>query len=293
MVTHFHHYCQANKVDETVKRDFVNTISFLQRIQEQDSVIIALKDKPVFHHEESFFSFLKKFQFGYIFHEFFTQDFVIYSNDQFMTIQNCKKSLHKKTKIMSATVDPFFYEKLGLKFTGYNVTNIEQKGQVIHYKGPMWSKKRLKTLKQKKEFNKLPKTGNDVVLTYKEFKSLFPKAHPTIHIGHCEGFNELKSQNLSIVGTPIPHPFLVFLYAKALNVEYVTQQKGMRTVELDDCHFRMYTFLDDNLCQIEIRLARMQIDQLVGRARTLRNNCVVSVYSGIPPSDRTLEKKFK
>lgn len=193
--------------------------------------------------------------------------------------------------MMSATVDPFFYEKLGVNFTDSNVTNIQQQGQVIHSKGSMWSKRRLKTLIQKNEFDKLPKTENDVVLTYKEFKSLFEKAHPTIHFGHCEGFNELESENLSIVGTPIPHPFMVFFYAHAFNLESITQEKRMRKVEFDGFPFRMYTYVDENLAQIEIRLARMQIDQLVGRARTLRNDCVVSVSSGIPPSDTTIQRK--
>jgi len=193
--------------------------------------------------------------------------------------------------MMSAPVDPFFYEKLGVNFTDSNVTNIQQQGQVIHSKGSMWSKRRLKTLIQKNEFDKLPKTENDVVLTYQEFKSLFEKAHPTIHFGHCEGFNEFESENLSIVGTPIPHPFMVFFYAHAFNLESITQEKRMRKVEFDGFPFRMYTYVDENLAPIEIRFARMQIDQLVGRARTLRNDCVVSVSSGIPPSDTTIQRK--
>lgn len=80
---------------------------------------------------------------------------------------------------------------------------------------------------QNKELDKLPQTNNDVVLTYKEFKHLFPKSYPTIHFGHCEGFNELTSENISIIGTPITNPFLVFLYAKSLNLDYSTQKMKM------------------------------------------------------------------
>jgi hypothetical protein len=51
----------------------------------------------------------------------------------------------------------------------------------------------------------------------------------------------------------------------------------MRNVELDGFTFRMDTFLDDNLCQIQAWLACMQRDQLVGWPRTLRNEYGVSV----------------
>ena len=49
-----------------------------------------------------------------------------------------------------------------------------------------------------------------------------------------------------------------------------------------DYHFKMYTLQNNHLAQIEIRLARMHLDQAIGRARAIRESCSVTVYSKTP-----------
>ena len=44
----------------------------------------------------------------------------------------------------------------------------------------------------------------------------------------------------------------------------------------------MYTYIDEGLAQIETRLARAQIEQAIGRSRTIRTDATVKVYSIIP-----------
>lgn len=74
------------------------------------------------------------------------------------------------------------------------------------------------------------------------------------------------------------------LYARSMGLEPIASDynKKLREVVLDGYRFKMYTFQNDHLAQIEIRLARMHLDQAIGRSRAIRESCSVTVYSKIP-----------
>jgi hypothetical protein len=197
--------------------------------------------------------------------------------DGLLFMENKAQLLKSYTPVLfSGSVDEWFYKRLFPNRTFLKVDNAMNAGQVFHYAGKAYTKNQLKK-------GQIPELDpNDMVITYKDYKHLFQNSHPTIHFGSVEGFNTLIGKNLSIVGTPVPNPRVTQLYAHVLGYETNNQAKCFRSICINQSVVEMYTFKDEVLAQIEIRIARMQLLQAIGRARTVLENCRVTVYTRVP-----------
>jgi hypothetical protein len=72
------------------------------------------------------------------------------------------------------------------------------------------------------------------------------------------------------------------LYAKALGLDYTNQEKEYRSFLLDNYRFDMYTYTDENLAKIELKLTQMELEQAVGRGRTVRTDAQLELFSKVP-----------
>ena len=88
-----------------------------------------------------------------------------------------------------------------------------------------------------------------------------------------------------VIGTPHCNEAVYKLYAYALSIfsnDYSSKQMMYQEVEYHNCKFWFNTYDDLTLRRIQFWYINSELEQAVGRARVLRNNCTVYLYSNFP-----------
>lgn len=197
-----------------------------------------------------------------------------------------KRSLpeSKKKIIMSATAPIEIYQKmLGDRLVVVTLGDVQQKGKIIQYTKRSCSRKGLESHFEiiKDEIGELP------VITFKSFKSRFPNAVGEMHFGNCSGYDTLKGKDIAVVGTPHRNNLEYYLTGKALGIDFEINEKAMsfNEISFNGFEFNFNCFINPELRPIQLALIQSDLIQAVGRARTLRTNATVKVYSNFPLRD--------
>ena len=104
-----------------------------------------------------------------------------------------------------------------------------------------------------------------------------------MYFGNCSGYDHLKGKNIAVVGTPHRNNVAYHLLAAALDNVPITNRKMVyQKIEYNGFNFRFNCFVDENLRDIQLSLIESDLIQAVGRARTLRTNASVQLYSNFP-----------
>ena len=219
--------------------------------------------------------------------EFFKSRYFIYEVDRNGTHRInyvVKKEFPSDMKIiiMSATVSPEIYRKLypDVEFEVFDISNVQQSGQIIQYTENSYSRLSLKN-KGKSLSDELEE---DNVITFKGYKHLFKNPVNDIHFGNCSGYDTLNGQNLAVVGTPHGSIVQYYLIGKLMNIKFEMTESPMNNniVQYNGFEFTFYCFNDLDLRLIQFYIIESDLIQAVGRARTLRKDCIVEVYSNFP-----------
>jgi hypothetical protein len=198
----------------------------------------------------------------------------------------------KKIIILSATVNPEIYKYLfGDRIDIFDVGDVEQKGRVIQYTNRSCSRKGLgKYVKQISD-----ELGEKKAITFKSFTHQFLNATDEIYFGNCSGYDTLAGEDLVVVGTTHRNNVEYLLLAKILGIDFKTSDTTMGYKEIEYNGFKFMFNCYDNLELREIQLGLIESDliQAIGRARTLRTDAKVEVYSNFPLriSDQFIWKK--
>jgi hypothetical protein len=183
---------------------------------------------------------------------------------------------------MSATIPIEFYHKLysERKFECIDFRNVSQMGSIVQYTGRSCSRDGLFRYGEKIS----EEVGDKVAITFKDFKGIFQNSPEEIHFGNCSGYDDLKGQNIAVVGTPHRNNNEYFLLAKLMGVEFDYHNSPFRyqKVQYNGFEFMFSTFDNEGLRNIQLLLIESDLVQAVGRARTLRYDCTVELYSGLP-----------
>jgi hypothetical protein len=187
----------------------------------------------------------------------------------------------KKTIIMSATAPVEIYRKMfGDRLVVISLGDVEQKGKIIQYTKRSCSRNGLEYYfkKIRDEVGVLP------LITFKGFKSKFPSALEEIHFGNCSGYDTLKGKDIAVVGTPHRNNLEYYLTGKALGIDFEISEKvmTMNEISFNGFEFNFNCFINPELRLIQLALIQSDLIQAVGRARTLRTNAIVKVYSNFP-----------
>lgn len=267
--------------DQILRNDVANILSYLDRLTH--GVIEPRKD-IIFTDFDGLQNKLSKIDGGEKILEFLTGDFHLRYFDKedierFYSVKKHTIKTEKTVTIVSATVDPYIYSKLAPESNFIDLGIAENKGKVIQH-----TKKQFSRAQLRKDGFIQPDEDETTVITFKEFKPILKNTHDEIHFGNTTGFDELKGQNVDVIGTPTQNPILVFLYAKALGIDVSInkQQKQFRQCILSGNSFHFYTFIDDELAQLDMRLIQMELEQAIGRSRTTITEAIVNVYSSLP-----------
>jgi len=188
----------------------------------------------------------------------------------------------KKVIVLSATAQVEIYLKLyGDRVKVIEIEQVENMGEVIQDCSRSYSRSSLAGY----DLDKLNvEIGDDPTITFMKYASKFNTEPMPIHFHNCLGYDFLKGRNINVLGTPHINPIVYQLYAKAmgLSLEGRDLQMGDQQVTWKGIRFPFNACNDPELRDIQLSLIEAELVQAVGRARTIRTDAKVMVYSNFP-----------
>ncbi len=194
-----------------------------------------------------------------------------------------KKELpeNKKIIIMSATLPVYIYRKLyGDRIHVVDFTDVKHTGTITQYTNRSCSRNGLRKYGEKIS----EKVGDLPVLTFGSYQHLFKNPIKNMYFGNCLGYDGMKGKDMAVVGTPHRDNVAYFLIAKVLGIDFKSTDTSMiyQKVEFNGFRFKFKSFIHDDLRAIQLSFIESDLIQAVGRARTLRTDAHVDVYSNFP-----------
>jgi len=281
-------------IDSYEKTNMNNIFKLTIQLEDIDKVRKIIKDNKTRFSDGSN---LMDFFYCYSFH---IEDKVIE-----YVIKN-KDSLNKNKKYLILTASPTkiekqFIESMGLKVKEISIDNIKHNSTIIQYKDKSFSRTGLQLFKDNdpKGFEafqtRLEEMGLTII-TYKKFVDLFLNANPEIYFGNCSGFDELKGQDLIIIGTNNINDKTIQLYASSLGMEFSPMdiyKKEYVNINNKYGSFKYFTYHNQQLQDIHISFIESELIQAVGRSRYLRCNVNIYIFSDYLYFPETILKKLK
>lgn len=159
------------------------------------------------------------------------------------------------------------------------VGTVQYKGKLMQFTYYSMSRECIRKLdgqKVKEVIKEITGVPEEQIITFKKFMD-----ESEIHFGKTEGFDKLKGKNLAIIGTP---HYIVALYKMVGRyLGYDTSKKLCRQrVENSSYSFNLMTFSDTEMRNLQMYILEAELEQAVGRARLLRYNATVWVFSNFP-----------
>ena len=128
--------------------------------------------------------------------------------------------------------------------------------------------------------------GDDVVITFKAFEDLF---HTKYHYGAIEGLNCFEGKNISVIGLPNVDELVYKLYGMAAGVNVDQYHMRAMRVAYNGYDFQVNSFDNERLRAIQLWMLESLLEQAVGRARLLRFDCTVKVFTRFPIDQALIE----
>ncbi len=185
----------------------------------------------------------------------------------------------KKIIIADATASETIYKSLfGHRLKVIDISNVANKGKINQFTYRGCSRSGLDRYHEfiSKQLN------SDPVVTFKGHMDKFSNAIPEIYFGKQHGSNALTGMNFNLVGTPHYSPNFYKFLSKACNLHIADFTMELRNVTYKNKQFTFSTFSDNDLQLIQFELIEGDLIQAVQRARLIRHNATVTVYSNFP-----------
>ena len=192
--------------------------------------------------------------------------------------------------IVSATADEEIYNKF---FKGETVEFYECKKAI--YKGtlkqyPQWTMSRSCIDNHPGIIDDLMKRfdlSKDRVITFMK------ENIGNLHFGNTEGSNTLEGKDILVIGTPYHAEFIYKLIAFNMGLDFdEDEEMSSQIVEHNGYRFTFTVFSNEDLRKILFWMLESELEQAVGRARLLRNECTVHLFSNFPISQAEMIKGF-
>jgi len=216
--------------------------------------------------------------------DFFNSSFLVKDDQDYDVIHYVvKRQLPKNKKIiiLSATLPIYIYQKLyGDRLNVIDIRDVEQQGQIIQYTKRSCSRLSLNRYVK----NVSEEVGDKPIITFKSYAHQFKNPVKDMHFGNCSGYDSMKGKDLAVVGTPHRNVIEYLLTAKVLGIDFKTTDTTMsfQKIEYNGYRFKFYCYLNEELRLLQLALIESDLIQAVGRARTLRTDAMVEVYSNFP-----------
>ena len=194
--------------------------------------------------------------------------------------------------VLSATFNQKIYRlffKGKMDVFSYGEQKAAYKGKLIQYTYHSLGRK---DLSEKMEVFDVVKriTGKEnlPVITFKcieQIKGMDRLNNAGIHFGNSTGVNSLSGKDLAIIGTPYSVDEKYKLIASFLGADVNKKQDKRplwRRVDYKNDNFLITTYADEILREVQLYAIESELEQCAGRARLLRNDCTVYVFSSFP-----------
>jgi hypothetical protein len=194
--------------------------------------------------------------------------------------------------ILSATLNHDVYREY---FRGkmdvhcYQEKKAAYKGRLLQYTYHSLGRKDLSGKLQVFSYaREIAKEQNLEIITFKMFEDredIGRLNSAGIHFGNSTGLNSLGGKDLAVVGTPFgvdENYKLIACYLGADVNQKEDRRPHFRRVEYNGCSFLMTTYKDPLLQKVQLYSLESELEQCVGRARLLRNDCNAFVFSAFP-----------
>jgi hypothetical protein len=187
--------------------------------------------------------------------------------------------LNLKCTVLSATADETIYKYYFGKENVYfhECRQAMYTGELTQYYDSTMSRSYIKEHLSiysviERELGKMPR------ITFQDFAGSDP-----IYYGKTEGCDFYKGQNICIIGTPHYPQWVYKLIAATVGIEHDSEDE-LRPQEVthNSYRFRLMTYKDEVLRAVQFYLIEGELEQAVGRARLLRFDCVVYLFSNFP-----------
>jgi hypothetical protein len=193
--------------------------------------------------------------------------------------------------IMSASANEPLYRQAFGNVSFIDLGKVKMTGSIVgHYKKG-YSRYSLSSSEEKfqKEMAEIKEEIGDMnVITYKAFKK--PMEDEGLNVvatfGATAGLNEFKGEDLAVIGTPHVNNIKYIMTAKALGIPvggFDQEEVEYVPVKRNGYEFYFNTFSHHALLrEIQFAIIESELIQAVGRARALRFDCTVHLYTNLP-----------
>lgn len=122
------------------------------------------------------------------------------------------------------------------------------------------------------------------------FKKFLKHYAGDMYFGNCAGCDYLKGKDLDVIGTPHQPEWIYKLFAYSLGFDIDAKLKPNFTVTHNGYRFRFRTYNNQTLRAIQFYMIESDLEQAVGRARLLRYDCTVNLFSNFPLRQAVLKE---
>lgn len=185
-----------------------------------------------------------------------------------------------KLIILSATISHEIYRKVYSDriIEYYECPKAEYRGKIIQYTDSSYSRYGLKdNCSLKRSLADLCR--DCAVITFSCIEKDFNTKY---HFGNVEGINSLKGKNLAVIGLPNVDDVVYCLYGMRMGTDVGKANMYPQRITYKNKSFYLNTYKDEVLQMIQTWIISSQLEQAVGRARLLREDCTVMVFAGFP-----------
>lgn len=130
-------------------------------------------------------------------------------------------------------------------------------------------------------------SGCDHTITFKKY---IQYCTDELYFGNCVGSDTLKGEDIDVIGTPHQPEWIYKLFAFSLGLDTDGDLIANTIVEHNGYRFRFATFDNEWLRRIQFYVIETDLEQAVGRARLLRCDATVNVFSNFPLSQAILRE---
>jgi hypothetical protein len=200
-------------------------------------------------------------------------------------LQPIKFKQNVKYIMVSATVDEiickYYFGENNVKFT--ECSKAKYVGTLNQYTDKSMSRasigKEATIIEQIKKWS-----GFEHTITFMKYKL------GSLHFGNTEGCDYLKGENIDVIGTPHQVEWLYKLFAYSLGFDVEAKLNPNAIITHNGYRFRFTTYDNVELRAIQFYIIESELEQAVGRARLLRYDCTVNLFSNFPLSQANLRE---
>jgi hypothetical protein len=189
-----------------------------------------------------------------------------------------------KIIVLSATAEKDIYSQIFGSMEWLELIQVEQKGTLTQVSDHSFSRSWMYK-KEHKEIVEFVRdfAGGRPVITYKKQKSRFRNS-ANICLESSEGIDELRGKDIVVVGTPHLKIGYYALLATALGIQFTKDDLKLEMVRCEHQNqcFDFYTFKHEGLRKVQFYKIESLLLQACGRARALRENVNVHLFSNFP-----------